>query len=140
MSAIRERFIRTFRSPTFLFASVAVLWPVLAWLWKSGRIGNGPVLCTFRLLTGHPCPMCGSTRAVCALAAGDLHAALQLNPLGVGFVAGSAILFLSQRTRRRFLYLGDRYSQRLGITRTSFSVSLAIPAYILMWVWNLRRW
>jgi hypothetical protein len=46
--------------------------------------------CTFRQVTGVPCPSCGATRAGLALAQGDLMAALSFNPL---FVLGLGILF-----------------------------------------------
>jgi hypothetical protein len=37
--------------------------------------------CTFRALTGLPCPTCGATRAVVHLAEGHLLSALAMNPL-----------------------------------------------------------
>ena len=37
-------------------------------------------LCFFKLLTGLPCPICGSTRALAALARLELATALRLNP------------------------------------------------------------
>ena len=43
-------------------------------------------LCGFRWLTGHPCPLCGLTRALLALAKGHVGAALRfhaLSPLAV---------------------------------------------------------
>jgi hypothetical protein len=42
----------------------------------------GAVPCAFARMTGHPCPGCGSTRAVYALARGDLVELLHANPLG----------------------------------------------------------
>ncbi|MGE5275586.1 MAG: DUF2752 domain-containing protein [Acidobacteriota bacterium] len=51
--------------------------------------------CLFRSVTGLPCPTCGSTRAVLALARLDLAGAVALNPLAVAaaivFVAGGLI-------------------------------------------------
>jgi hypothetical protein len=40
-----------------------------------------PLFCPFRQLSGLPCPTCGATRALAALAHGDLPAALSFNPL-----------------------------------------------------------
>ena len=42
---------------------------------------SGPIVCPFRLMTGLPCPFCGSTRAVGAAVQGDLAGSLALNPL-----------------------------------------------------------
>ncbi|RMH59638.1 MAG: DUF2752 domain-containing protein [Candidatus Hydrogenedentota bacterium] len=46
--------------------------------------------CTFRRVTGFPCPSCGTTRAVLALLGGDLAEAIRFQPLFV-----LALLFLS---------------------------------------------
>lgn len=46
--------------------------------------------CTFRQVTGVPCPSCGATRAGLALAQGDLMIALSYNPL---LVISLGILF-----------------------------------------------
>lgn len=40
------------------------------------------VPCLFARILHTPCPACGSTRAVVALFAGDLHGVLHYNPLG----------------------------------------------------------
>jgi hypothetical protein len=48
-------------------------------------------LCGFRWLTGRPCPLCGLTRAVIALAKGHWSEALHwhaLSPLAVAMLAG----------------------------------------------------
>jgi hypothetical protein len=48
-------------------------------------------LCGFRWLTGHPCPFCGLTHAIFALAKGHLSEALRwhaLSPLAVLMLAG----------------------------------------------------
>lgn len=41
-----------------------------------------PALCTFRRLTGHPCPGCGLTRSFAFLAHGQVLDAFRMNPLG----------------------------------------------------------
>jgi len=50
--------------------------------------------CTFRTLTGVPCPTCGTTRSALAMLDLDLVAAFQVNPLaaliGATFIVGGA--------------------------------------------------
>lgn len=43
--------------------------------------------CLFKLMTGLPCPTCGLTRAVMAMARFDVGAAFVLNPLAVAATA-----------------------------------------------------
>lgn len=56
------------------------------------RATGGPVLCPFRLLTGYPCPLCGITRSVAALGAGDVEAGLAMNPLGVAVLPMAVVV------------------------------------------------
>ena len=51
-------------------------------------IEAGPLLCPFHWATGLPCPGCGLTRSVVALAHGDLAGALFFHPLGPLVAAG----------------------------------------------------
>ena len=48
-------------------------------------------VCTLKLVTGHPCPTCGTTRALGLLFAGDPRGAFRMNPLAT---AGVAVVFL----------------------------------------------
>jgi hypothetical protein len=73
-------------------AAAAVLRPV----W----IAAAPLLrpCTFRGLTGIPCPTCGTTRVALALLDLDLATAFGVNPLatiaGAAFFAGGALALI----------------------------------------------
>ncbi len=123
--------------PVRVFALVT-LWLSMAMLCNSGRLTNGPVLCWFRALTGHPCPFCGSTRAVGALCAGDLSTAWHLNPLGViAFVCFVAYLVnpkLAGTANKQILKL----KTRLGpVWATSGLATL----FAITWVWDIAtRW
>jgi hypothetical protein len=89
--------------------------------WASGAPGLPP--CVFKGLTGVPCITCGSTRALAALVAGDLGAALRWNPLAVlGAAAlsvyvpyGAATGLLGSRRVRLALHARDRRLLRLGV-------------------------
>ena len=78
----------------FLYFGLAVFFGVAAARATDG-FSNGPVLCPFRLVTGYPCPFCGTTRAVGSLLLGDVSASLALNPLGLVFVVVVAALAVS---------------------------------------------
>ena len=62
-----------------LWASVALALGILlaCWLWL---VEWPPVLCPFHVMTGLPCPTCGSTRAFFAFLSGQPLHALRLNP------------------------------------------------------------
>ena len=69
-----------------------------AWLVEIGH----PAPCPFKLLTGHPCPTCGSTRAVLRLLHFDLLGALALNPLvTLVFLATPVLVGMHVWLRRR---------------------------------------
>jgi hypothetical protein len=60
------------------------------WLFTPPRVP----LCGFLWLTGHPCPFCGMTRAMFALAKGHLVEAVHWNalaPLGFAMVFGAIL-------------------------------------------------
>jgi hypothetical protein len=70
--------------------SAVALAPVLPWL--------APVApaCPFHAFTGLPCPGCGTTRAVLALARGDVAGAIGWNPLAaLALLAGLAACALA---------------------------------------------
>ena len=72
-----------------------------------------PFTCTFRSITGYPCPTCGSTRMVVALAHGDLRQAIGHNPLmfAVAFLL-SAHVGVRFFLRRRIVWITSGRSRR----------------------------
>jgi len=61
--------------------------------------GTMPVLslmpsCAFKMLTGIPCPTCGATRSVVALARGDITASFMMNPLTALSLLAGVLIFL----------------------------------------------
>lgn len=51
---------------------------------------HGPTLCLWKNLTGHACPGCGLTRAICSLVHGQFHEALAYN-----WTAPAVLLFFA---------------------------------------------
>lgn len=77
-----------------LWASVALALGILLAAWVR-FVEWPPVLCPFRVLTGVPCPTCGTTRAVFAWLHGHPLDAMRLNPIiGVTpFVLGPYLVY-----------------------------------------------
>ncbi len=73
--------VRVPRLPRWPSWAVAVtgLWLGLVALTRV--VAPDAVLCTFRRVTGEPCPGCGTTRGVAALAKGEIGPAFAHNPL-----------------------------------------------------------
>ena len=93
-------------------------------------VRNGPSLCTFRAITGRPCPSCGLTRSWNAMGHGQLRAAARFHLLGpVTFVGALAIIAA-----------GDRRTVRaLQTPRWRPLVGAFTAAWIGAWFWQLTR-
>ena len=117
---------------------VATTWLVLASLWNSGLVEDGPILCWFRALTGHPCPFCGSTRAVSALCAGDVSAAWSLNPLGTIAFVILALFFVVPAPMQQGV---NRLRSALPPMPQWVMVSAIGALFFATWAWNIStRW
>lgn len=84
------------------------------------------VICPMRLLTGIPCPACGSTTVFIELGSGHPVAALLANPFTVLF--GLALLFAPLGVERWWRGRPKR-----------LRTSLLFGAGLLSWVWQLNR-
>lgn len=110
-----------------LFALFAAFFVVLA---------SGSAPCSFARATHLPCPGCGSTRAVWALAHGDVAGALRMNPLGPVLAALVGLLGLLVT----WYVLRDGTPNRITDTR----VGRVIPGVVLvvalleLALWGLR--
>jgi hypothetical protein len=79
--------------------AAAALWCAAASRWLEGT-----PLCGFHWLTGHPCPLCGLTRALTALAGGHPMEALALHPLSLlaaALLVAAPLLSLAPAVERR---------------------------------------
>lgn len=85
--------------------------------------------CPVRLLTGYPCPGCGSQRAIHAILHGDIKGAAEYNVLAVIFVPILLMMFFSS-------FFRERYPKLYSITHHKW-VAYASLAAILLW-WGIR--
>lgn len=84
------------------------------------------VVCPLRLLTGIPCPFCGSTSAVMALGTGDLGAAVRVQPMTV--LAAGILVTAPTGWYRAWRYVPHRRR-----------VALLLGAVVLSWAYQLVR-
>lgn len=80
-----------FSSPAF-FVPGAIVLAILAVLPQSAP-SRVPVLCPFRLATGHNCPGCGAVHGFSALAHGDFSQAFGLHPFLILLAFPAALAF-----------------------------------------------
>jgi hypothetical protein len=97
--------------------------------------------CIVKNITTIPCPSCGSTRAIIALAKGNVIEALHINPMGflVAFIMFFAPLWIlaDLLTSRRSLF--DFYQKiETNLKNPKIAVPL-ILLVVLLWVWNITK-
>ncbi len=92
--------------------------------------------CAFARLFHVPCPGCGSTRAVLALAHGDLHDLVRYNPLGpvVALLIG---LFAAQSLVSVLLH-GDFRDAGAGALGAGVKRALVVVAVLQVILWVAR--
>jgi hypothetical protein len=88
----------------------------------------GP-LCPLRRVTGVPCPLCGSTTAMMALARGEVGAAFAANPMAPILVLLMALAWIVLLTGRRRLPVRTRTLGR--------SIAAVLPG---LWLFQLHRY
>ncbi len=91
--------------------------------------GNAAPLCSFKRLTGTPCPTCGGTRAALRLADGDVLGAFLFNPLL--FVT---LLFLTVVVALRFI-AGKRIDWGFSTLQRRIVWVVLIAAFLLNWAY-----
>lgn len=103
---------------------------------QTNSFDNGPIICPFRLITGYPCPACGTTRSICAISLGNFSRAWELNPLGFIFIGFALTWVIKPNILKKI----SRF-----INRTFAKDNLAIPVliififYLTLWVFAIFR-
>lgn len=90
-------------------------------------------LCPFAIITRHPCPGCGLTRATLALARGELHSALHFHPLSVivSPIVIGAFLYNAIAYVRRGRWAAAEAAQGRWITGLGIALGFAM---IFVWI------
>ena len=83
-----------------LLGGLGIAYAGYAWLARGRDL---PVMCPYRRLTGHRCPLCGATTALGHLLHGEPRAALRAHPLALpaALVALIWYLYAAFSVRRR---------------------------------------
>jgi len=98
-------------------------------------------ICPLKLLTGIPCPGCGTTRAVFAFAEGNFLEALQINPLGLLI---SAIIFIAAGVLFYDLIFDQIVLEKiLQRTQTALKNRIFLNSILFVisvnWFWNISK-
>ncbi|HXT20136.1 MAG TPA: DUF2752 domain-containing protein [Thermoanaerobaculia bacterium] len=110
----------------WLGAGVAAVGLFFAAGWVGLPSGAAFTVCAFRRLTGIPCPGCGLTRAMGALARGELLLALHFHPFAPLVLAEAGALWagIGASVLGRPLALPPRFLERVVIWQTAAFVAL----------------
>ncbi|MDX1685297.1 MAG: DUF2752 domain-containing protein [Saprospiraceae bacterium] len=97
--------------------------------------------CPFRLWSGWPCPLCGSTTAIFSLYAGKWSEALFFNPLGIMMYLVSIISLLiisfDLFTGKDLFYrIFRKADQKVFVRENRFFLTALV---LLNWIWSILR-
>jgi hypothetical protein len=98
---------------------------------------HNQTFCLFRLVTGIPCPACGSTRATLLLFHGDFAGSFLLNPFGI---LTNIIILLSIAWMMRDIVRNDDtflpFLKRDWDNRAKIVLTLIVT---INWIWNIAK-
>ncbi|MGB7528561.1 DUF2752 domain-containing protein [Sphingobacterium cellulitidis] len=122
--------------------TVIVCFVGIIWLFLDYYAGTQLTLCPVKLITGYPCPSCGTTRSISALLHGHLWEAILINPLGLislAIILVFVVLVLIDLVGKKSYYYEiyhrtERYLQQHKV----LSVFLIILV-IANWLWNISK-
>ncbi|MHC8948427.1 DUF2752 domain-containing protein [Sphingobacterium hungaricum] len=126
----------------FLFSACAVAY---VWLFstKYGNsvIGESVTLCPFKLVTGLPCPSCGSTRSMHCLIDGNISESIQTNPLGIVLAVAMLVIpfwiIYDWVSNKKSAFFAFRKMESL------FRKPIIYLPFILLimanWIWNIEK-
>lgn len=114
----------------------------IIWLLLDYYASANVTLCPVKLVTGYPCPSCGTTRSISALLNGQLKDAFMINPLGIVssiiIMAVMLLMLLDLVTKRDYYYKLYNQVEKFLQQHKAFSAILVILV-ILNWAWNISK-
>lgn len=127
----------------YLILSIAVLagYAWLAWSINQEHEHTAFTPCIIKTVTGIPCPSCGTTRSLLAIAGGHLTTAVLINPLGL-FAAGLLITLPFWLLYDVVFAKSTLYKSYIGFENTLKIKPVAITLIALVmanWIWNIYK-
>lgn len=103
--------------------------------------GEGIGICPIKIVTGYPCPSCGSTRSVIHIFQGNFVDALRTNPIGfilfLGLTLSPPWILFDIITRKRSLYLFFLKVEKFVRVK---SVAIILTLLVVInWIWNFYK-
>ena len=111
----------------------------ITWVGARGTEGftTGPILCPFRLITGHQCPFCGTTRSFGALVQGDVAGSIAYNPMGILL---SGVILFWMFTPEKFRAVRALIAKLWWKTSEATRWMLIATLIGIVWGYVLARW
>lgn len=114
----------------------------IIWLLLDYYASANVTLCPVKLVTGYPCPSCGTTRSISALFNGQLKEAFMINPFGIVssiiIMAVMLLMLLDLVTKRDYYHKLYNQVEKFLQQHKAFSAILVILV-ILNWAWNISK-
>ncbi|MBI4428651.1 MAG: DUF2752 domain-containing protein [Ignavibacteriales bacterium] len=107
-----------------------------------GSGGHHPTACLFKTVTEIPCPSCGTTRSIAALAVGDVQESLLINPFGLLTAFALVIVplwILADILRKRDSFYNRYVVAERYVTQHRWVVLLAGLIIVANWIWNISK-
>lgn len=114
----------------------------VSWLGLGRFFQLHTTVCPVKLISGCPCPSCGSTRSIQLLLEGRWLDAIELNPLGLVslllFSTIAILLLIDLLTKRSYFYHAYQRTGQFLSKHRLLSV-LLVALVIANWVWNIQK-
>ena len=130
---------RKLYSIVLLLAAGSFLW-IGFMLWQH-NLSNHITLCPIKIVTGYPCPACGTTRSLYEIIRGQFLIALHTNPLGYLALVTSIVfpswVLIDLLSRKSSFY--NFYIKSENLLKKKQVYIPLILLILVNWLWNLIK-